>query len=249
MNDPKEDFLQDQLKLLQRLQEQDAQVQETVLTLRSLPRQLEDAKRALSEMEKRLVRDREAFAENQTFQRMQEAEQKGLAQQIAKSKSKLSQVRNMKESNAMQRELESSRRLLDSREEGLKRLSQTLTEQQVRIEENEAKLQGYRQDLQAQETAAHSRLQELREKSEQAQTARKEVIEKISPAVLKRYETLHQRQRWPILASAERGVCGGCHISISPQIYNNLYRGDSIEVCANCHRILYLPSKVEASDG
>jgi uncharacterized protein len=35
------------------------------------------------------------------------------------------------------------------------------------------------------------------------------------------------------------GTCGGCHMTIPPQLYNILIRGNSIESCPNCHRIIY----------
>ena len=237
--------MREQLRLLHRLQSQDAEVQEMVATLSSLPKQLEDARRALAEMEKRLSRDRDALMENEAFQRKQEEEQKSLSQQISKSKSKLSQVRNLKESNAIQREQETNRRALDLREADLKKLSQALQDQRARIADQEAKLQGYANDLLAQEDAGKKRLEELKKTSEQAQVVREELLKDIDSSVLARYETLRKRKRWPILASAERSICSACHISISPQIYNHLFRGQSIENCANCHRILYLPTHLQ----
>ncbi len=239
--------MKEQLRLLRLLQSQDAQVKEMFTVLSTLPKQLADAKRALAEMEKRFEKEKQTLAETETFYKSQEEEQKNLAQQIAKSKSRLSQVRNAKETNALQREIDTNRRALDLREEELKRLSDALLEQKTRIVFQEEKLAKYTQELAIQEAESQARLKELEEKAQQAQFSRIEFTEKILPVLLKQYETLRKNQRWPMMASASQSICSICRIQISPQIYNNLYRGDSVETCTSCHRILYLPQMLEES--
>ena len=41
------------------------------------------------------------------------------------------------------------------------------------------------------------------------------------------------------LASVENGTCRGCNMNIPPQLFNVLQRGNSVETCPYCHRIIY----------
>lgn len=44
------------------------------------------------------------------------------------------------------------------------------------------------------------------------------------------------------VVSARDSICGGCHMNIPPQMYNELQRFDSLKLCPFCNRILYWES-------
>jgi predicted nucleic acid-binding Zn-ribbon protein len=35
-------------------------------------------------------------------------------------------------------------------------------------------------------------------------------------------------------------VCHGCNVNLPPQLYNELFRCDSLRFCPNCQRIIYI---------
>ncbi|RLB78229.1 MAG: hypothetical protein DRH24_14815, partial [Deltaproteobacteria bacterium] len=35
-------------------------------------------------------------------------------------------------------------------------------------------------------------------------------------------------------------LCHGCNVNLPPQLYNELFLGDSLKFCPNCQRIIYL---------
>jgi hypothetical protein len=41
------------------------------------------------------------------------------------------------------------------------------------------------------------------------------------------------------VVSVRNGTCQGCNMNIPPQLYNVLQRGQTIETCPSCHRIIY----------
>jgi predicted nucleic acid-binding Zn-ribbon protein len=41
------------------------------------------------------------------------------------------------------------------------------------------------------------------------------------------------------ICSVSASVCGGCHVNIPPQMYNELQRVDRLKNCPNCERIIY----------
>ena len=51
------------------------------------------------------------------------------------------------------------------------------------------------------------------------------------------------------LVPVKNGTCQGCNMNIPPQLFNMIQRGDSIELCGNCNRIIYWDKIMENTDG
>jgi predicted nucleic acid-binding Zn-ribbon protein len=56
--------------------------------------------------------------------------------------------------------------------------------------------------------------------------------------VLAKYDAIRRRRGFAVVP-AQRGVCMGCNMALPPQLFNTLQRGESIEYCPSCHRIVY----------
>jgi predicted nucleic acid-binding Zn-ribbon protein len=49
-----------------------------------------------------------------------------------------------------------------------------------------------------------------------------------------------QHQEGLAVVPVKDAVCHGCNVNLPPQLYNELFRYDSLKFCPNCHRIIYL---------
>jgi predicted nucleic acid-binding Zn-ribbon protein len=49
-------------------------------------------------------------------------------------------------------------------------------------------------------------------------------------------------KRGNAVAEITSGVCRGCHISLPPQLYNQILRAERVFQCPNCQRILMPPA-------
>lgn len=230
--------MRDQLKLLEELQRHDARLQELEALSRALPQKLAAAQSAIAELEKLLARERAEFQDTEAFRKSQEDEQKDATEQLNRAKAKLSQVKNLKESNAAQRELETTRRQLDTREEEVQKLAAVIEEQRHKIGEHESKLEADRRELTAERDTVDKRLTELATELAEARTQRDALAKQLRPDVLKRYGTIRMRRGLAVVAVRD-GTCRGCNMNIPPQLYNTLQRGNSLELCPNCNRIIY----------
>jgi uncharacterized protein len=54
-----------------------------------------------------------------------------------------------------------------------------------------------------------------------------------------RYEFIRSRISNPVIVPVTQGICNGCHISIPPQSYIELQKGQQILSCPNCQRLIY----------
>ena len=82
---------------------------------------------------------------------------------------------------------------------------------------------------------------------------RKELVKAVPPVLYRRYEMVRKR-RGSAVAYTYGGTCSGCHIAISPMMFQKLRRGEDFDQCPSCQRILYfrvdpLPEDEEAATG
>ena len=67
-----------------------------------------------------------------------------------------------------------------------------------------------------------------------------EIKGKISADLLRKYEQIRGIRRGLAVVSCWKEVCDGCHMSIPPQLYNELQKSKTtLYTCPNCNRFLY----------
>ena len=67
---------------------------------------------------------------------------------------------------------------------------------------------------------------------------RKTVVSQLEPAFYREYERIRKKTRNTPIADATDGRCDACQISIRPQFFQDLRRGDKLMYCESCGRIL-----------
>jgi hypothetical protein len=81
----------------------------------------------------------------------------------------------------------------------------------------------------------------------EAEARRKEAEAGTDAGLLKRYEQIRSRMRGKAVVEVRKGICQGCQVSLPPQLYNELFKGDVLHVCPSCQRILFVDR--EAAEG
>lgn len=158
---------------------------------------------------------------------------------IRKSKEKMDSVKNNKEYQSLQKEIESIEArnsaieddmilALDQMESGetaINRLKVTLTRMEADVAaQKDAIAQKTEQDTQ--------RLSELGKK-------RDDLYNTVDPKILDTYEQVKKRVKSAALVPVSHAVCKGCHLMIPPQMFNELQRWEGLKFCPHCHRMIY----------
>ena len=66
-----------------------------------------------------------------------------------------------------------------------------------------------------------------------------ELRKTISTDILRKYEQIKYAKRGVAVVSCWKEICNGCHMSIPPQLYNELQKSTLLITCPNCNRIIY----------
>jgi predicted nucleic acid-binding Zn-ribbon protein len=230
--------LRDQLRRLEELQQHDARIQELENALKAIPAKLATTQADLARVEGMLTTERSALGETERYY----AEQKSLLGddevQVSSAKHKLSQAKNSKEYMAAQREIEQRRESVTGREGEITKLVEAVDAKKKLLAERANDVATLKASIEKDGDVAKARMAEIEGKIAELRVERDKLAATVKPEVLKRYSNIRIRRGLAVV-SVRNGTCQGCNMNIPPQLYNVLQRGQTVETCPSCHRIIY----------
>jgi predicted nucleic acid-binding Zn-ribbon protein len=173
-------------------------------------------------------------------QKNAELEDKSLAEKIKATEARLmsGEVRNPKELEALQQNLEALRRQREMvAEEGVKAMSQveTLTEQ---LANEQAALASLEQGWNGNQTELREEETKLKHNGLLLKRKREQLVAGMNESLRDRYETMRKRKAGIAIASVQNGTCGACHVTLPVGVVNSLRSATSLVVCPSCGRYL-----------
>ena len=240
--------MKDQLLLLTELQRHDARIQELEQMTKAFPAKLEAMNADLKRVEQMLERERAQLADTETWRQRQEDEMNSEEDRALAAKQRSSAVKNAKEYMASERELQATRKSAQERGEEVAKLVDAVGSAKKSIDQHEADFTALREHVASEEKAAKDKIAELESQIADERKLRQVAASRVRPDVLKKYSAIRMR-RGLAMAPVKNGTCQGCNMNIPPQLFNQLQRGDSIELCGTCNRIIYWDKLLENPDG
>lgn len=197
-----------------------------------LGQELRDAQNRVEDAQNRLQVAQKAHREKEELLR------RGI-EQMKKTKERLLEVKTNKEYQAMLKEIEIQEAKNSKMEDEVILLLDDIDRIRELLEVNEKEFSAfqieYEKKRKALEEEAKAIEQDLARFSARLEEARK----RMDAPLLKKYETIRARRNGRAVVSVWKEVCGGCHMNIPPQMYNDLQRFDEIMQCPYCGRIIY----------
>lgn len=230
--------IRDQIALFEELASIDNDIRRIDEQLEKQSGNLEGMRSELSALEERLQTDRDSLAALDKTRSELSVEIRQMANQIERSREKLSRSRNERESNAAQRELEELRKLHRDREEELERLTSATDALRSSIETTDTKRSDISQQLNGTVQGINTSLTALNGERQTRAEARKQVAARLPVVLLRRYDSIRSRRPMAI-AKTHDGTCLGCHLSVPPMMFQKMLRQEEFEQCPHCRRILY----------
>jgi uncharacterized protein len=175
----------------------------------------------------------------------------GYEQQHEKFKADLMRVRNQKEYGTILREIDSTKKSIGALETETLQLMErieTLDKQLVDLAPAHAARRGEVDELLARLDEEVARVNaELAELN----AVRESIAVDVSSNMLRVYNRIAQTRKGRAMSEARgpiggTGKCTACNMSLRPQVYSDIRRGDTLIVCDNCSRILFYRPEQEA---
>ena len=236
--------MKEQIRLLQKLQTIDSRTEEIRRQIVALPERLKPAQQDHARLAAMLEAERTKIAETETWRKEQEALIKTDNEGVRAAKLKLAAAKSARDYAMANREIDNKRRSISSREEEVLKIIEAMESKKTSLEAQEAQVAEIGDKLAAEKAVIDEQVVELEARATESTTGRDEIAEQVDKALLRKYESVIKR-RGVAMVPVENGDCGGCHMQIPPQLNNIIARGESIEVCPACYRLLYRKELVE----
>ena len=230
--------IQSQIDALEKLSELDAELKELSDLLSKERGELETKKTRLAGLIERLSRGKQSIEEMEKARGDLMGEARQMLIQIERSREKLPRCRTERESNAVQRELEELRKLHRDREVEMEKIDVLINQGRADVTAVLMDHDKLEADLLSIEDAATGRISEAQGKFDERSKLRLELVKGVPPQVYRRYELVRSR-RGTALAYTHTGICSACNMHLSPMLFQKLKRGEDMDQCPSCNRIIY----------
>jgi uncharacterized protein len=227
-----------QIEALEKLAELDAELLGLDGVLLQEREMLDKRRGQLRQLEDRLAASRASIAEMERSRNELMTEARQMSAQMERSREKLARCRTEREVNAAQREVEELRKLYRDREVEVEKISGLADQARQESDATAKERDGIAAELGSTEGDVTTKLGELEHDVAGKRKIRVGLVEKVSPVLYRRYETIRKR-RGSSIAYVTDGTCSQCHIRIPPMMFQKMMRGDDFDQCPSCARILY----------
>jgi len=221
-----------------RLQEVDNRLTDLTKEIASLPKHIDEIEKKLESHQRKLDADRAALGANQKDRKKLEGDIQVQEQKISKLKDQMLQAKTNDQYQAFQHEIgfcqaeirRAEDRILDLMAES-EDLDKNVKAAEIALKAEKAQVEGEKQQARERTEADQKALDDLN-------ATKTAIVASMNPNVYKNYERIRSR-RGLAVAEVLDGRCSVCHIAVRPQYLQDLKRGEQVQVCESCQRILY----------
>jgi predicted nucleic acid-binding Zn-ribbon protein len=237
--------LKEQLSFLIELQKLDLIVGKIIGKKDELPDKILRMDEGFAASAKSVEESKKKFEELNELQGEKEDKLRKGIDTLKKTKDRLLEVKTNKEYQAMLKEIETienkNSEIEDEIISGLEEIDRMRTEVKTKEKDFESHRSQYEREKEKLEKEIAQLDHDLQEAEKRTAALRKQIRDEL----LKRYERIKGRRNGVAVALVWKEVCGGCHMNIPPQMYNELQTSVDLLTCPNCNRIIYWHSQGE----
>jgi predicted nucleic acid-binding Zn-ribbon protein len=203
------------------------------------PQEIERLKEDLDLLKNAMEQGLSALEELKEGRRKVERELEEIELKLKKSKSRLDEVKSNREYQAVLKEIEELKGLTFQKEEVVIKWMEEIEIQEKECADNNIRWRESQKEFKGKEKDFSQRMRELDREVESINEKRIQLSQKADKDLLRRYISLRTHLGGRVVAPVVDAVCQGCHLGIPPQQYNELIKGDSLQTCPHCIRIIY----------
>ena len=230
------------LDALFKLQEVDERLLKRRREIDAMEKRLADRKAAMAGCEVRiqeLVQRRKQLVSERAFAERRLTDRQEL---LKERRQRAGRVRTEKELRASDEEIGTLRGEISADEDALLQLMEQVEGVEAAIEAAKKEYKDFEEQDHRQVAEEAARIDALRGELETIGAERAAAAHGLNASILRRYDMVLQRRGGIAVVTVTNGTCGGCHMHVPPQDLLEIRRDASVRVCANCQRILYVPT-------
>jgi predicted nucleic acid-binding Zn-ribbon protein len=160
-------------------------------------------------------------------------------QSLKRTRERLFEVKTNKEYQSMLKEIEIFEGKNSRMEDEVIALLDELDHHEAALKTKEEELEARRRCYEEEKSRLEAELNSLAEELDGYLRKSGELRKEIPAELIRKYEQIKGAGRGVAVVAVWKEVCDGCHMSIPPQLYNELQKTTALITCPNCNRIIY----------
>jgi predicted nucleic acid-binding Zn-ribbon protein len=231
--------LDEKLNVLLMIQSIDTKFDNISREKEETPKEIEKLKEGLDLLDNTVEQDLSTVEELKKERRKVERELEEIDLKFKNSKLRLNEVKSNREYQAVLKEIEDLKDLTFQKEETVIKWMEEIEIQEKKCADNTVRREESQEEYKSKEKAFSQRIRELDKEVQSLNEKRVQLSPKIDEDLLRRYNGFRSHLKGRVVVPVIDGVCQECHLGIPPQQYNELIKGDSMQSCPHCSRIIY----------
>ena len=233
--------MKEQIKVLVKIQHLDTESVRIKSTLNDVSKKLENLDSSLKEIEQTIKDQESVLNELKKQYRDYESDVKMNLVKNKKSQEKLRSVKTNKEYQSLLKEIEDVNSKNSSIEDKMIECLDRMDEAEEIISKKKDEYLLFSDRIKSEKENIEREAGINKKKLDEINMDRKNVSGLIDSQLFEKYLVIKEQQQGGLaVVPVKNAVCHGCNVNLPPQLYNELFRYDSLKFCLNCHRIIYL---------
>ncbi|HWP59644.1 MAG TPA: C4-type zinc ribbon domain-containing protein [Candidatus Acidoferrales bacterium] len=231
--------MREQIEVLASLQSIDREIKERTQAKQSI---LAEIQRWQSQIEAKKAEAERRRLEWEERERLRQEKERVLQEENAKAVEKrmrMNRIKNIKELQALQREIEQIKQSNSALEEELLKMMEELDGSASSLSQNESECKALEEEWNARQGELQAELQRIESDIAEFSRQRQTLAARLNGDLIGRYELIFSRRGGTAVVAVVDGICQGCYMNIPPQLYNEILKGERLHLCPSCHRILF----------
>jgi predicted nucleic acid-binding Zn-ribbon protein len=232
--------LQAQIEILASLQTVDREIKEQTDRKKDLLTQLDAKEKEIRAKKREIDVLAVNFSEKEKLRSEKDRFFQDEGKKAVDKRMRMNRIKNVKELQALQREIDLMRQGNGELEEELIRIMQEIDLIKGQIQTKESEMTAMQEDWNKKQKELEEQIHGIDEAVSQAATRRQTIASQITRDLISRYELIFSRRGGNAVVEVNAGICQGCFMNIPPQLWNEINRNEKLHLCPSCQRILFI---------
>ncbi|MCB4792583.1 MAG: C4-type zinc ribbon domain-containing protein [Elusimicrobia bacterium] len=228
-----------ELQSLVSLQEKDIVLDRLRHRAEVIPKEIEAQNLTLTKLKLQVEELKDKYKKLQMAKKEKEIELETKENEIKKHNIELNSIKKNDAYKAMLGEIDKAKELKKKLEEEILTLMEESENEVKIIRTEEAALKAEEAKIQSVSEELNKELEKLKIEIIESEKERAEYVKDMPETLLQRYEHIRDGRQGLAIVSIEGDSCGGCYITLRPQIVNEVCKEQDLIFCDSCSRILY----------
>lgn len=194
---------------------------------------------ALAKREQHINELSEKITSHDKEKRDLEAEESDKMAYVKERQSKMMQVQTGREQTALLKEIEDGKKSVKENQEKIIALMSEIEKLIEEVEQEKNLLKGEKELVEEEKEKVRVAIEDINKSKKTKDNDRQKKAGVVKKPLLSKYNRLRAHRNGLAVVNVLQGVCQGCFMSIPPQQYNLLLKGDKMLDCPSCQRIIY----------